>query len=172
MCKKYQNVINCKQYKYRRNAEILSYDEKQEFKEIWKGESTHVQYQRKVENLNGELQWQCLERAGVKREAESLAVAAQEQAVKTILTISENNKSQEESKCRMRREVETVYHTLNECTKLEQRDKNRRHDWGGHKTHWKVCNMYNITVLEKLYQHELSGVMNSDKCKARVFIPN
>ena len=55
-----------------------------------------------------------VKKAGLKRETESLIIAAQEQAIRTNLIKAKIDKSQHESKCRMCGEAdESINHMLN-----------------------------------------------------------
>ena len=64
-----------------------------------------------------------LKGTGIKRETESLILAAQEQAIRTNLIKAKIDNTQEESKCRMCGKVdETVNHIIIECNMLAQRE--------------------------------------------------
>ena len=81
---------------------------------------------RHTENVAEQNQWMWLKMAGLKRDIESLIMAAQEQAIRTNLIKAKIDKSQQESKCRMCGEAdESINHKLNECKMLAQRDYKR-----------------------------------------------
>ena len=65
-------------------------------------------------------------------------MAAQEQAVKT-----NNIKAKMCVKAK-----ESVNHVLNQCSKLPQKEYERRHDWFGTKIHWEIRRKYGIEVKE------------------------
>ena len=64
-----------------------------------------------------------LKGTGIKRETESLILAAQEQAIRTNVIKAKIDNTWEESKCRMCGNVdETVNHIVSECNMLAQRE--------------------------------------------------
>ena len=71
-----------------------------ERRERWKDKTLHGQYLRQTENVAEQNRWIWLKKAGLKRETESLIMAAQEQAIRTNLIKAKIDKSQQESKCR------------------------------------------------------------------------
>ena len=65
----------------------------------------------------------------MKREAESLIVAAQNQSIRTNLVKAKIDKSQGDSLCRMCRNVdESIDHIVSGSSKLAQKEYERRHD--------------------------------------------
>lgn len=86
----------------------------------------------------------------IKRETESLILAAQEQAVRTNVIKTKIDKTQKEGKCRMYGNVdETVNHIVSECSMLPQRQYKRRDDCIGRKIHWELCRKYGLPVTER-----------------------
>ena len=73
--------------------------------------------------------WAWLQDGDLKRETESLTVAAQNQSIRTNLVKAKIDKSQRDSLCRVCRKVdESVDHIVSDCSKLAQKDYKRRHD--------------------------------------------
>ena len=67
-----------------------------------------------------------------------MIMAAQEQAIRSNLIKAKIDKTQQESKCRMRgQNDESVsdYSILSDCSKMAQKEYKRRHDWVGKKVH-------------------------------------
>ena len=58
---------------------------KRERQNNWKGKMLHGQFIRQTENLADEQQWMWLKDGTLKRETETLIMAAQEQAIRTDL---------------------------------------------------------------------------------------
>ena len=57
----------------------------------------------------------------MKRETESLIVAAQNQSIRTNLVKAKTDKSQRDSLCKVCRKVdESIYHIVSGCSKLAQ----------------------------------------------------
>ena len=61
----------------------------------------HGQFLRQTEDVTNRDQWLWLQEGSLKRETETLIMAAQEQAVRTNLVKAKIDKTQEDSTCRM-----------------------------------------------------------------------
>ena len=92
----------------------------------------HGQFVRQTEEIWGNKSWLWLKKGSVKRETESLIMAAQEQALATNLMKAKIYQTQEDSKCRMCRKVdESINYILSGYPKLAQKEYKRRQDWVG-----------------------------------------
>ena len=137
-----------------------------ERKTKWKEKTLHGQFLRQTEELADKDQWSWLTDGTLKRETESLIMAAQEQALRTNLVKAKIDKSQEDSKCRMCGKAdESISHLLSECSKLSQKEYKRRHDWMGKKIHWEVCRKYGLEAKAKWYEHEPQAVCENEEYK-------
>ena len=146
-----------KQYKDRRAKER---------KENWKEKVLHGQFIRQTEEIAGEERWKWLKNSGIKRETETLILAAQEQAIRTNLIKAKIDNTQEDSRCRMCGKVdETINHLISECSKMAQKEYKNRHDWVGRRIHWDICRKFGVNVSEKWYNHEPESVVENDTCK-------
>ena len=72
-----------------------------ERKENWKEKTLHGQFLRQTDDITVEDRWLWLKQGNLKRETESLILAAQEQAVRTNVIKAKIDNTQEQSKCRM-----------------------------------------------------------------------
>ena len=107
---------------------------------VLKQKKLHGQFFNQIEDVAGEEKWLWPRDKSVKRETESLIMAAQEQAIRTNPIKAKIDRIQAESKCRLCGKVdETVRHIVRECPMLTQREYKRRHDWVGRKIYWEVC---------------------------------
>ena len=61
----------------------------------------HGQFLNQIEKVAGAEKWLQLRDGGIKRETESLIMAAQEQAIRTNAIKAKIDKTQAESKCRI-----------------------------------------------------------------------
>ena len=83
----------------------------------------------------------------MKRETESLRVAAQNQSVRTNLVKAKIEKSQGDASRRVCRKVdESIYHIVSGCSKLAQKECKRRHDNLGKIVHWKLARKCNLKL--------------------------
>ena len=88
----------------------------------------------------------------MKRETESIIVAAQNQSIRTNLVKAKIDKSQGDSLCRVCRKVdESIDHIVSGCSKLAQEYK-RRHDNLGKIVHWKLARKCNFEAGNKWYE--------------------
>ena len=99
----------------------------------------------------------------LKRETESLIIAAPEQAIRTNLIKAKIDQTQTDSKCKICGKVdECIYHVLSECSKLVQKEYKHRHDLMGKRMHWEISKVCGFKVKDKWYEHESEAVMVID----------
>ena len=102
----------------------------------------------------------------MKREAESLMAAAQNQCIRKNLVQANIDKSQGNSLCRACRKVdESTYHIVSGCSKLAQKECKRRHDNLGKIVHWKLARKRNFEAGDKWYEHEPESVLENEDYK-------
>ena len=95
----------------------------------------------------------------MKRETESLIVAAQNQSIRTNLIKAKIDKSQGDSLCRVCRKVdESIDHIFSGCTKLTQKEYERRLGNLGKIVHCKLARKCNFEAGDKWYEHEPESV--------------
>ena len=91
----------------------------------------------------------------MKRETESLIVAAQNQSIRANLV-----------KQRMCRKVdESIDHIVSGFSKLPQKEYKRRHDNRGKAVHWKVVRKCNFEAGGKWYEHEPETALENEDYK-------
>ena len=84
---------------------------------------------RQTKEVRSDQCWAWLQNRDLKRETESLIVAAQNQSIRTNLVKAKIDKSLGDSLCRVCRKVdESIDHIVNGCSKLAQKEYRRRHD--------------------------------------------
>ena len=110
--------------------------------------------------------WAWLQNGDLKRETESLIVAARNQSITTNLVKVRIDKSQEYSLCRMCRKVdESIDHIVSGCSKLAQKEYKRRHDNLGKIVHWKLARKCNFEAGDKWYEHQPESVLENEDYK-------
>ena len=81
----------------------------------------HVQHVTQIEEFAGPESWQRMKRGNLKREAESLLAAAQDQILRTNYRKAELEKQPVSPLCRMcQKKDETITHLVCECSKRAQ----------------------------------------------------
>ena len=126
----------------------------------------HGQYERNTKHLKNEKTWNFLSKGDLKRETESLILAAQEQALNTN-AINKNIYGLDcTDRCRLcGTELETATHIVSACSVLAQREYKRRHDKVCANLHWNLCRKFDVDVTEKWYQHQPERVVENEKVK-------
>ena len=95
---------------------------------------------RQTKEVRSDQCWAWFQNGDLKRETESLIVAAQNHSIRTNLVKAKIDKSQGYSLCRVcRKEDESIDHTISGCSKLAQKEYNRRHDNLRKIVHWKLA---------------------------------
>ena len=96
--------------------------------EDWEEKVLHGQYLRQTKEVRSDQCWARLQNGDLKRETESLIVAARNQSIRTNLK-AKIDKSQGDSFCRLCRKAdESIDHIVSGCSKLAQKEYKRRHD--------------------------------------------
>ena len=99
----------------------------------------------------------------LKRETESLIVAAQNQSIRTNLVKA---KSQGDPLSRTCRKVdESVDHVVSGCSNLVQKEYKRRHDNLGKIVHWKLARECSFEAGDEWYEHEPESVLENEDYK-------
>ena len=102
----------------------------------------------------------------MKRETESLIVAAQNQSIRTNLVEAVIDKSQGDSSSRVCRKAdESIDHIVSGCIKLAQKEYKRRHDNLGKIVPWKLTRKCNFEAGDKWYEHEPESVLENEDYK-------
>ena len=105
----------------------------------------------------------------MKRETESLTVAAQNQSIRSNLVKAKIDKSQGDPLCRVCRKLEeSIDHIVSGCSKLAQKEYKRRHDNLGKIVRSKLarkCNFGMKINLDKWYEHEPERVLENEDYK-------
>ena len=93
----------------------------------WK--KLYGRFKRLINNISHDKTWTWLRKGNLKRETESLLMAAQNSAIRTNHLKARIDKTQQNSKCRLCGDRdETINHITSECSKLAQKEYGARHD--------------------------------------------
>ena len=134
--------------------------------ENWRKKALHGQFLRETEVLPEVERWAWLRDGSIKRETETLILAAQEQSLRTNAIKAKIDRSQENSLCRLcKKSDETVRHIVSGCSRLAQKEYKRRHDMVGKRVHWEVCRKFGVHVNKNWYEHEPEAVIENNQCK-------
>ena len=148
------------------SANVLKRSKKEKRLEDCEVKVLHGQYLRQTKEVRSDQCWTWLHNGDLKRETESLIVAAQNQSIRTNLVKARIDKSQGDSLSRVCRKVdESIDHIVCGCSKLAQKEYKRRHDNLGKVVHWKLARKYNFEAGDKWYEHEPESVLENEDCK-------
>ena len=147
-------------------AGVLKRSKKEKRLEDWEEKVLHGQYLRQTKEVRSDQCWAWLHNRDLKRETESLIVAAQNQSKRANIVKTKIGKSQGDSLCRVCRKVdESIDHIVSGCSKLAQTECKRRHDNLGKIVHWKLARKLNFEAGDKWYEHEPEIVLENEDYK-------
>ena len=136
--------------------------------EKWTSKVMHGQYRRQTTAIADPSSWHWLKYQDLKKETESLIIAAQDQAIRTNYIKHRVDKSTTSPLCRLRRSSsETIDHILNGCPKPAQTQYKMRHDKVAAAIHWSLCNRFGFQTSKtcKWYEHRAEKVIENDAVK-------
>ena len=105
-------------------ASVLKKSKKEKRLKDWEDKVLHSQYLRQTKEVRSDQCWAWRQNGDLKRETESLIMAAQNQSIRTNLVKARIDKSQGDSLCRVCRKVdESIDRIVSGCSKLAQEEK-------------------------------------------------
>ena len=131
-------------------------------KQKWEGKQLYGRFKRLI-NISHQKTWTWQRKRNLKRETESLLIAAQVNAIRTNHIKARIDKTQQNRLCSDR--DETINHIINECNKLAQKEYKARHDWVGKVIHWEMCRKFQFDHTNKWYMHNPAPVLENDTHK-------
>ena len=105
-------------------------------------------------------------KGNIKRETESLLIAAQFNAVRTNHIEARIDKTQQNYRyilCGDR--DETINHIINESSKFAQKEYNTRLGWVGRVIHWELCKKLTFDHIDKWYIYNPESVLENETHK-------
>ena len=109
--------------------------------------------------------WTCLRKGNLKRETESLLIAAQNNAIRTNHIKARIEKTQQNSRCRLYGDRDKMINHISECSKLAQKEYKSRHYWVGKVIHWELCKKFEFDHTNKWYMHNQASVLENERHK-------
>ena len=109
--------------------------------------------------------WTWLRKGNLKREKESLLIAAQNNAIRTNYVKAKIEKMKQNCRCRLCGDrYETINH-IRGCSKLAQKDYKIRHDWVDKVIHWELCKKFKFNHTNKQYMHNTKSILENEMHK-------
>ena len=98
--------------------------------------------------------WTWLGKGNLKRETESLLMAAPNNAIRTNYVNVRIDKTQQNSRCRLYDDRnKTINHIISECCKLAPKEYQTRCDWMEKVIHQELCKMFKFDSTNTWYMH-------------------
>ena len=92
-------------------------------KQKWEEKQLYEYFKRQTSEISHEKTWTWLRKGNLKRETESLPMAAPNNAIRTNYIKAKIDKTQQDSKCRLRDDWdETINDMVSECSELAQKE--------------------------------------------------
>ena len=124
---------------------------------MWKMSNSNISHQKT---------WTWLRKRNLKRETESLLIAAQDNPIRTYHIKARIDKTQQNSTCRLCGDRdETINHIISECRKLTQKEYKARHEWVGQVIHGEMCKKFQFDHTNRWYMHNPAPVLENDTHK-------
>ena len=135
-------------------------------KQKWAGKQLYGRFKRLINNISRDKTWTWLRKGNLKREIESLLIAAQNNAVRTNHIKARIDKTQQNGKCTLcSNRDETINHIISECSKFSQKEYKTRHDWVSKVIHWEMCKQFKFDHTNKWYMHNPAPVLENNTHK-------
>ena len=107
-----------------------------------------------------------LRKGNLKRETESLLMAAQNNSIRTNHIEARIDKTQQNSKCRLCSDRdETINPIISEYSKLAQKEHKSRPDWVGKVINWEMCKQFKFDHTNKSFVHNTAPILENDTHK-------
>ena len=117
----------------------------------WKEKALDDQYLRQTKEVRNEQACVWLQNGDLKRETESLIVAAQNQSIRTSLVKAKIDENQKETPCKADGSTD---HVAFGCSKLPEKDYERIYDNLGEIVHWKLARKCSFNAGDDCYEDE------------------
>ena len=135
-------------------------------KQKWKGKQLYDRFKRLINNISHQKTWTWLRKGNLKRETESLQIAALDNAIRTNHIKARIDETQQNSKCRLCGDRdEMTNHIISECSKLAQKEYKARHDWVDKVILWEMCRKFQFDHTNKWYMQNPAPVLENDSHK-------
>ena len=126
-------------------------------KQKWEEKQLHGRFKWLIRNISHKKTWMWLRKGNLKRETESLLIAAQNNVIRTNHIKARIDKTQQNSKCRLCCDRdETINRIISECSKLAQKEYKTWHDWVGKVIHKEMCKKLKFDQTNKCTTQHLS----------------
>ena len=132
-------------------------------KQKWEEKQLYGRFKRQISNISHEITWTWQRKGNLKRETDSLLIAAQNNAIRTNHIKARIGKTQQNNKCRLcGNRGERINHIISESSKLAEKVYTTRHDWLGKVIHWELFMKFIFDHTNKWFMHNPASVLEND----------
>ena len=128
------------------------------------GKKNYGHFKWQISNISHNKTWTWLRKGNLKRETESLLIAAQNNAIRTIHIKAKIDKLQHNSKCRLCGNRDETLNHISKCSKLTQKEYKTRYNWVGKVTHKELCKKFKFD-----YMHKPTSVLENETKSYGIF---
>ena len=132
-------------------------------KQKWEEKQLYGRFKRQISKISLVKTWTWLWKTKLKRETESLLIAAQKKAIRTNYIKARIDKMQQNSKCRSCGDRNRTISYISECSKLSQKEYKIRYDWVYKVIYWELCKKFDHT--KKWYVRNSAFVLENETYK-------
>ena len=118
-------------------------------KQKWEEKQIYGRFKRLINNISHQKTWTWLRKGNLKRETESLLLAAQDNIIRTNHIKARIDKTQQNSNCRLCGDRDETVNHISECSKLAQKEYKATHNWVGKVFHWEMCKKFKFDHTNK-----------------------
>ena len=135
-------------------------------KQKWEEKQLYGRFKRLINNISHKKTWMWQRKGNLKRETESLLIAAQNNAMRTNHIKARIDKTQQNCRYRLCGDRdETINHIISECSKLAQKEYKTRHDWVGKVIHRELCQKLKFDNTNQWYMPNPTFILENETRK-------
>ena len=135
-------------------------------KQKWEEKRFYDRFKRLTSDISHEKTWKLLRKMNLKRETESLLIAAQNNAIRTNQIKARIDKTQQNSRCRLCGERdETLNHIISKRSKIAEKEYKTWYDWESKVIHWELGKKLKLDHTNKWYMHNPESILEDETHK-------
>ena len=118
-------------------------------KQKWREKQLYGYFKLQTGKISHEKTWTWIRKGNLRRKAESLLIAAQNNTIRTNYVKAKTDNMQQNSKCRLCGDI----YPSHDKQMLQTKEYTTRHDWVGKVIHWELCKKSKFDHTNKWYMH-------------------
>ena len=119
-------------------------------------------FKRVISNISLAKTWTCLKKGNLKRETESLLIAAQNNAMRPNQIKARTDNTLQKSRSRPWGDRDETRRSVTECSNLAQKESKTRNNCVGKVIHWQFCKKFIFDHTNKWYMHKPASALKNE----------